>query len=164
MMELLQNSTSIWVAFSFAIFIFAAYKFGRASVVGALDNKIERIKADIANAQKLHEDSKALLAEYQDKQKHAHEEAQKIIEAARIHARELEEKADKEFQHTLAHREEMLKEQILRMEEKTRTDLMNYATELAVAAAGHIITQKLDADVAKKLNDASITKTTERLN
>lgn len=164
MMDILENSTSAWIALSFVFFVCAAYVFGRSTVIGALDNKIERIKNDIANAEKLYEDAKLLIADYQDKQKHAHEEAQKIIENARLHARELEEKAEKEFQQTLDHREEMLKEQIMRMEEKTRNDLMQYAADLAVSAAGHIITQKLDPDQSKKLTDTSIHKTTERLN
>lgn len=164
MMELLQTNTSIWTGFSFIIFVLAAYKFGRASVVSALDKKIERIKSDIANAQQLHEDAKIMLADYQDKQKHAHEEAQKIIEAARHHARELEEKAEQDFQRTMAHREEMLQEQLGRMEEKTRLDLIRYATELAVSAASQIISQKLDSESSKRLMDQSISQTLKRLN
>ncbi len=45
--ELLQDSTAIWVTFSFVLFVLLAYKKGKESVVTSLDSKINKIKEDI---------------------------------------------------------------------------------------------------------------------
>ena len=149
---------TIWVLVSFAIFVVAAVIFGRKAIVTMLDDKIAAIRNDIANAQALRDEAERLLLEYETKQKAAHSEAEKMLEAAKLQAADLHKRADEELTATMARRESMMKERIQRMEDSARDDIRRYAAELALSATGEIIAQKLDQGSASKLADQSISK------
>jgi F-type H+-transporting ATPase subunit b len=158
-----QDPTA-WVAISFVIFVVAAFVFGRKTVIDGLDAKIDGIRKDIATAEALRDQAQALLAEYQMKQAAASQEAGKIIDQAKTQADQLRKNAEEDFEVTMARKEAMLKERVLRMEESAMDDIRRYAAELAINATTQIIAQKMDAAGAEKLADASIRKVADNLN
>ena len=158
------NDPTAWVAISFVIFVVAAFIFGRKSVVDGLDAKIDGIRKDIATAEALRDQAQALLSEYQKKQAAASQEAGKIIDQAKTQADRLRKNAEEDFEVTMARKEAMLKERVLRMEESAMDDIRRYAAELAINATTQIIAQKMDAAGAEKLADASIRKVADNLN
>ena len=81
-MEILQHNTTLWVAFSFVIFVALAVKFGGKGIIGALDKKIAEIKSEIETAERLKAEAQALLADFQTKQRDAEKAAAEIIELA----------------------------------------------------------------------------------
>lgn len=162
-MNFLHDPTA-WVLVSFVVFVTAAYILGRKSVVAALDSRIEAVRNEIATAEALKDQALELLAEYQRKQEAASEEAAKIIEHARTQATALSARAEEEFENTMARKETMMKERLLRMEDSAMDDIRRYAADLAVSATARIIAEKMDDQAAQKLVDDSISKIAGHLN
>ena len=163
MAQIFSDATA-WVAISFVIFVIAAFVFGRKSVIDGLDGKIDSIRKEIATAEALRDQAQALLADYQQKQSAASQEAGKIIDQAKTQAEQLRKNAETDFTTTMDRKEAMLKERIQRMEESAMDDIRRYAAELAINATTQIIAQKMDASSAEKLADASIRKVADNLN
>ena len=67
-MELFLD-TYTWIIFSFAVFLFAAFKFARPVILGMLDAKISVIKNEIQRAETLHAEATALLLEFEDRRR-----------------------------------------------------------------------------------------------
>ena len=66
--------------------MYIAFKMGRKSVVGALDAKIDEVKSEIENAERLRVEAQELLAQYQRKQRDAEQEAADILKRAQEHS------------------------------------------------------------------------------
>lgn len=164
MMNLFMEDPTVWVLISFVIFVLLAVVFGRSTITSMLDAKIASIRAEIANAEALRDEAQKLLLEYETKQKAAHGEAEKMLAAARAQAVDLHKRADDELAATMSRREAMMTDRIKRMEEQAFADIRKYAADLAIAATTEIISQKLDANAASRLADASIRKVSENLN
>jgi F-type H+-transporting ATPase subunit b len=157
-MNLFMNDPTIWVLVSFVIFVAGAIIFGRKTVIGMLDAKINAIRTEIANAEHLREHAQRLLQEYETKQKAAQSEAERMLAAAKKQAADLHQKAEAELSETLARRESMMADRIKRMEEAAKDDIRRYAADLAISATGEIIAQKMDQATASRLADESIRK------
>lgn len=162
-MEFLHDPTA-WVLMSFVIFVTAAFVFGRKTALSGLDAKIDAIRTEIATAETLRSQAEALLSEYVGRQSAASQEAGKILENARAQAEALRRKAEDDFSDTMARKEAMMKERLVRMEDAAMDEIRRYAAELAINATTQIIAQKMDAAAAEKLADDSIRKVAENLN
>lgn len=164
MIEYLKSDPTLWVAFSFVVFIALAFKLGRASVLKVLDERIDAVRHDLATAEKLKIEAQTMLAEYQHKQLDAAREAEQLINEARKNAARLQQQAEEDFTATMARREDMMKERILRMEDAAMNDIRRYAAELAISATTQIIAEKMDEKSAERLADSSIGKLSGHLN
>lgn len=164
MMDLILHDATLWVALSFALFVTLAFVLGRKSIVASLDEKIAKIRDEIETSDRLRAEAMALLAQYEDKQKNAQLEAERIVTDATAQAKAIQAKLDAEFEDSMARREQMLKERIVRMQDQARDDIRRYAAELAMSATAEIITQKMDQSRASSLVDQSIRKVSDQLN
>jgi len=163
-MPTLLHDPTIWVLFSFILFVGLAFKFGRQSVLSSLDSRIESVRKEIATAENLKAEAQKLLNEYQQKQAEAVRDAGKMVEQAQAQARELAARAEQDFTATMQRKEVMMKERLARMEETAMDDIRRYAAELAISATTQIIAQKMDENSAQKLADESIRKISDNLN
>lgn len=163
-MPTLLHDPTIWVLFSFILFVGLAFKFGRQSVLSSLDSRIESVRKEIATAENLKAEAQKLLNEYQQKQAEAVRDAGKMVEQAQAQARELAARAEQDFTATMQRKEVMMKERLTRMEETAMDDIRRYAAELAISATTQIIAQKMDENSAQKLADESIRKISDNLN
>lgn len=163
-MSALLHDPTIWVLFSFILFVGLAFKFGRQSVLSSLDSRIESVRKEIATAENLKAEAQKLLNEYQQKQAEAVRDAGKMVEQAQAQARELSARAEQDFTATMQRKEVMMKERLTRMEETAMDDIRRYAAELAISATTQIIAQKMDENSAQKLADESIRKISDNLN
>ncbi len=74
-----------WVAIAFLLFIGVLGYFGaHKRLVNSIDDRRERIKAELAEARRLKSEAEALLASYRRKQQEAEREAQTIVASRRI--------------------------------------------------------------------------------
>lgn len=161
---LLHSDPTFWLIFSFVAFMVLAFVFGRKSVLGILDAKIEKIRTDISAAEKLQIEAEALLAQYKSDLQNASVEADRIIAKAKQQAADIQATAEKDFADTMARREAMLKTRVEQMERTAVEDIRRYAAELAVSATTEIIAQKLSEQKASALTDESIRHIGEKLN
>ena len=82
---MLQDPT-FWVAVAFVIFVIAVFKPIKGALMGSLDAKIEEIRREVEEAEKLREEAQSLLANYQRQQRQAMQDAENIVARAKDHA------------------------------------------------------------------------------
>ena len=89
-MEHILHDPTFWVATAFIAFLGVLVYFKVPGMVsGALDERADKIKADIEEAERLREEAQKLLAEYQKKQRDAQKAAEGIVTAAKEEAERL---------------------------------------------------------------------------
>ena len=157
-------SAEFWVAIGFVILVAGiARPVGRA-MTSAIDARGERIRTVLDEARALREEAQHLLAEYQRKQRDAAHAAALTIERARAEAERIRTEASAELDRTLARRESLAREKIAQAEADAVREIRNLAIDVAVAAAGRVIADRLDRGRAEALIDAAVTELPRRLN
>lgn len=159
----LLHDPTLWLVFSFSAFVVLAFIFGRKSVLGILDTKIDKIRHEISSAERLQTEAETLLKEYKTSLQNASVEADRIIAKAKQQAHDIRIQAEKELTDTLARRELMLTARLEQMEQAAIDDIRRYAAELAMTATTAIIEQKLSPAKAATLADESIRQIGEKL-
>lgn len=152
----------IWISIAFAILLLLGLKFAYPAVSKAMDDRSERIRADLAAAETAKQDAQAEQARYQASLGDAKGEANRIIEEARAAAESLRTErvaaADAEAAEIRARAAadaETAKVQAL-------ADLRGELTALAVGAAERVVGRNLDADAQRDLIDEYINQVGSR--
>jgi F-type H+-transporting ATPase subunit b len=154
-----------WVAVSFAIFIGVLIYFGvHRLILNALDERRDRIKAELDEARRLKDEAAALLAEYRRKQQEAEREAAAIIEGAKAEADRLGVEAKAKMEEFLARRTKMAETRIAQAEAQALAEVRSAAAEAAVAAAEKILSQSVKGQVAGDLVAKGIADVKGKLN
>ncbi len=164
MMDILAHDTSLWVAISFVIFAAIIFVLGRKSVTASLDCKIEEIKSEIENAERLRVEAQELLAQYQRKQRDAEKEAGEMLEHAKKQAKQLKKDAEKELAVSMDRREDQLAERLKRIEENAISEIQSHAADLAVTASQEMIIKTLDDTLNASLNEKTIKGIAKQIN
>jgi F-type H+-transporting ATPase subunit b len=152
-----------WVNVGGLIFLaFAGPKIWKA-LVQMLDQRAIKIKADLDEAQKLKDEARALLGEYQRKQKDALREAAEIIETAKAVAKRQAQDAATNLEAALARREKLALEKITQAEAAAIAEVRREAVDVATAAARRLIVGSLNDARAAALVDAAIKEVDTRL-
>lgn len=158
------NNTDIVVAIGFAIFVGILLYFRvPALIVGKLDTRAERIKAELEEARALREEAQGLLAGFERKQKEVKGQAEEIVAAARAEAERAAERAKEDIRKTVARRLQSATDQIEAAERAAIRQIKDRAVSVAVAAAADVIRKDLGASDADALIDAAISEAGAKL-
>lgn len=150
-----------------ALFIFVAivlYLKVPGMVSKALDERADRIRAELEDARKLREEAQQLLAEYQRKRKEAEQEAAEIVEIAKREASLLAEEAHAKTEEYVARRTALAEQKIGQAEREAINEVRAKAVDLAVEAARHILGSKVDAKTSADLFKSSVQEVKAKLN
>jgi F-type H+-transporting ATPase subunit b len=162
MSHLLQDPV-FWTAVAFVIFVVLMYRPLKKALLGALDGRIEQIRAEVEEAQRLREEAQALLASYQRKQREAAQEAQEIVKQAREEA-ELHRKETEVAMADLLKRQEALAiAKIAQAEAAAVQEVRDIAVDLAIAATQKILAEKVTGDLSDKIVDKAIAELPQKL-
>jgi F-type H+-transporting ATPase subunit b len=154
-----------WVAVAFVLFLAILAKFGVHRVVlGALDDRSARIKAELDEARRLREEAKAVLAEYQRKRQRAESEAEAIIRNAGAEGERLAAEAQAKVEEFVARRTRIAETKIGQAEAQALAEVRAAAAEAAIAAAEKILVQSSKGAVADELIARSIQDLRNKLN
>ena len=152
----------IWITIAFAILLVIGLKFAYPAVAKSMEDRSERIRADLEAAEKAKTDAQAEQASYQASLADAKGEANRIIEEARAAAEALRSErtaaADAEAADIRAKAQadaESIKAQAL-------ADLREEVTALAVGAAERVVGNSLDAAAQAQLIDEYINQVGSR--
>jgi F-type H+-transporting ATPase subunit b len=141
-----------WVAISFVLFIAVLGYFGvHKLLLQNVDQRRDRIKAELDEARRLKEEAQALLAEYQRKQRDAEQEAAAIVAGASAEAERLIAEAKIKTEEFVARRTKMAETKIAQAEAQAVADVRAAAAEAAVSAAEKVLTASVKGDVADRL-------------
>jgi F-type H+-transporting ATPase subunit b len=155
----------LWVLVSFVLFlaVLVYYKIPDR-LVKALDDRADRIRAELDEARRLREEARQILADYERKHRDAEKEADDIIALARREAEVFAEESRKGLKESLERRLKLAEEKIARAEEQAIKDIRSKAVEAAVSAAGQLIARELKDKSAESLVDRSIRDVSAKLN
>jgi F-type H+-transporting ATPase subunit b len=158
-------SPELWVLVSFVLFLalLVYYKIPD-KVVKALDNRADRIRAELEEARRLREEAQSILADYQRKRRDAEKEAEDIIAMARREAQFYAEESRKALNESLQRRVRLAEEKISRAEEQAVQDIRSQSADAAVAAAETIVARELKGDSAGDLVSKGIREVSTKLN
>jgi F-type H+-transporting ATPase subunit b len=141
-----------WVAIAFIIFcVILVYVKVDRYLLDSLDQRRNRIKAELDDARRLKEEAEKLLAEYRRKQGEAEREAQEIIAGAKAEAERLAIEAKAKMEEFVSRRTKMAETKITQAEAQAVADVRAAAAEAAVAAAEKILTRTAKGQVAEDL-------------
>jgi F-type H+-transporting ATPase subunit b len=133
-------------------------------VVDGIDERRNRIKAELDEARRLKEEAETLLAEYQRRQLQAEREAADIIAGARAEAERLAVEAEAKMEDFLARRTKMAETKITQAEAQALSDVRWAAAEAAVAAAEKILSETVQGKLADDLIAKGIADLKGKLN
>lgn len=159
------HDPTFWTAIAFAGFIAVLLYFKLPAVIGkTLDDRADVIRAELDEARSLREQAQTVLADYERKQRQAEKEAENIITQAKAEAERLAEETRKKLEETLERRLKLAEEKIGQAEIQALKEVRIQAAEIAIAAAGVIISKELTTKDASALVDANIKELKKTLN
>jgi F-type H+-transporting ATPase subunit b len=163
-----MNATSwatLWVFICMLSFLgILVYLKVPAKILEALDNRSQKIRADLDNARALREEAQSLLAEYQRKFSGAEDEAQAVIDQARREAEAMAEDAKARMEEYIARRTKAVEQRIAQAEATAISGVKGRAVDVAAAAAARIAAAKSEGEVGDRLVDEAIKGLKSRLN
>jgi F-type H+-transporting ATPase subunit b len=158
------NNTDIVVGIGFVIFVGVLIYFGVPGMLTRkLDERAVRIKADLDEARALREEAQSLLAGYERRQKEVKAQAEEIVAAARHEAEQAAVVAKEEIRRSVARRLQTATEQIDAAEKAAIRQIKDRAVAVAVAAAGEVIRDRMQASDADAMIDAAIKEVGDKL-
>ncbi|SOH94672.1 F-type H+-transporting ATPase subunit b [Monaibacterium marinum] len=149
--------TNIVVAIAFVIFVgFLIYAGVPGKIAKLLDDRADKIKADLAEARALREEAQQILASYERKQQEVEQLAAEIVSKAKAEAQQNADAAKADLAASIERRIASAKDQIASAEAGAVREVKDRAVEVAIAAAQDVITTQMDAARASDLIDSAI--------
>jgi F-type H+-transporting ATPase subunit b len=145
------------------ILVVAVWKPFKKNVLGALDTRAERIRAELDEAQRLHEEAKGLLAKYQRQLHEGEKLAADIVTQAESERARLEQRMRADFDAAVKRRTEQAMDRIAQEEQKAVADVRARAADLAVRTARRLLTEKLGEKEAQAMIRSSIEDVSRKL-
>lgn len=141
----------IWGSIAFLTILAGLWKFGMPAVRGAMEQRTERIRNSLDEAEKAKADAEAVRADHQRQLSDARGEAARIIEEARQQAdavrRDLVQRAEAEAQELRQRNAEQLEAERVRV----LGELRGQVAVLAVDAAERVVRANLDTEANRRL-------------
>ena len=154
---------AFWVGLAFIVFVAAVFRPVSRMMGAALDGRAEKIKQELEEAVRLHEEAQTLLASYERRQNEALKEAEDILAHAKEEAERQARQAGEALEELIRRREAQAMDRIARAEEEATADVRNAAVELAIAATRKLISSELDEDHQQALVDEAIGELGDKL-
>lgn len=145
----MMHDPHFWELIAFLVFFGIVFYLKVPGKVGRqLDERAEKIKRELDEAEALHREAQHLFAEYQRKQRNALKEAEEIVAAAEAEAKILVRQAEDELKASLERRRRQAADKIAQAEKLALQEVRDTAVEVAIAAAGQVLAQQLQGAAA----------------
>ncbi len=159
-----SKGASVWAMIALVIFIGLLMYLGvHKTIARMLDERIRKIEVDLAEAEQLRKEAKALLDDYARRREEAEKEAQSIVDAAREEAFRLTAEAKESLEAMVARREKAVTDKIAQAEAQAIAEVRARSADLAVEAARVVLTRQM-ATKGDALVDQSIRDVASKLN
>ncbi len=145
-----DNTT--WAFVGLVLFFAVLAYYGVFGMVGRmLDKRAEAVNAELGEAQRLRKEAEALLAEYQQKRIVAEQDAAEIIAHAEAEAKRMTADAEVALKELIEHRTRTVEAKIAHAEAAAVAEVRAVAIDMAIAASKHLMTDKVQGQVATDL-------------
>ena len=148
---------TFWVAISFFIFIgILIYLKIPQKINNSLTDKINEIKKDLSEAEKLKDESKNLLSDYESKIDKSQKETKKIIDAAKDESEKTIVEKTKKFHQIIEGRKKSTEQKIIQMKENAIKDIKNISVRISIEAVEKLIKNSIDKNKLENLYTKSL--------
>ena len=151
---------TFWVAVSFLIFIgVLVYLKVPQKIDNSLNEIIKKIKGDLDNAEKLKDQAKTLLSEYETKVSKSKDEVNNLISKTKNETEKDIIKTNEEFHKIIENRKKSAEEKINQMKNQAIKDVKNLSVDIAIRSVEKIIKNSIDKKKLDKIYLSSIEET-----
>ena len=148
---------TFWVAVSFILFVGVLLYFKvPQKIFTTLDESINKIKKDVEEAEKLKEEAKNILSDYEAKLDKSKVEIDLMIKNAQKESEANIIKTNDQFHKIFENRKKVAEEKIKQMKLQATKDIKNYSVEVAIIALEKIIKNSIDKKKLDKIYVSSV--------
>ena len=156
---------TFWVGVGLVLFLaLIIWKKVPGVLAKQLDARAAAIAGELCEAKRLREEAQALLVTYQAKAKDAEQEAAAILATAKAEADQLQREGRQQLEALVARRTKMAEDKIRQAEATALSEVKAAAADAAIAAAGNLLSGRIDGAKASSMADAAIRDLRTRLN
>ena len=145
------------------LLVVAVWKPVKAAVLGTLDGRAEKIRHDLDEAQRLHEEAKAMLAKYERQLHEGEKLAAEIAAQADVQRRRFEERMRTDYETALKRRTELAMERIQQEEGQAVQEVRARAADLAIRTTRRLLTERVGPKEAQSLVQGAIEEVKRKL-
>jgi F-type H+-transporting ATPase subunit b len=146
----------IWGAISFVVLFALLYKFGFPALRKGLDDRTERIRKDLDEAETAKTEAQQVKADYEAQLSGARQEATRLREDARSETEEYKTQRKAEIDAELADYRERARAEADAAKEQALAEVRSEVATLALAAAEQVVQKSLDDQTNRELVDRYI--------
>jgi F-type H+-transporting ATPase subunit b len=162
-MAALLRSPEFWILVAVVVLVALLWRPAKRMLLGGLDGRADRIRAELAAAQGLREEAERALASHQARQRQAAEEATEIIAHAKAEAERIAATSARELEDTLQRHQHLAEERIAQEEAKALAEIRSVTVDVAISAARRVIAAALDESRGAALIDDAIAELPNQL-
>ena len=136
---------TFWLAISFFIFIgILVYLKIPQKINNSLNAKINEIKKELDESEKLKEEAKSLFAGYENKIDKSKKETKEIINLAKKESEDTIIEKTKKFHQIIDDRKKNIEQKIVLMKENALNDIKNISIKVSIKAVENLIKDSFD--------------------
>ena len=140
------SDPQIWVAIAFILFFSFCGKFIWIKISGFLDAKINGVRAEIYEAQKIHDDAKILLSTEMKKFQDLEKTIKNILLDGKLQMQEMEQKSKENTDIEIKKIEKVFMEKIKYIESQVINEIKNRIASQAIQVTQNFLSKELDAN------------------
>ena len=151
---------TFWVAISFFIFLgILIYLKVPQKINNLLTDKINEMKKELNEAERLKFEAKDLLSNYENKIDKSKKETQDIINLAKEDTEKNILEKTKKFHQLIENKKKNVEQKIIQMKENALKDIKNISVNISIEAVEHLIKNSIDENKIAKLYTKSLEQT-----
>jgi F-type H+-transporting ATPase subunit b len=148
---------TFWVAISFFIFFgVLIYLKVPQKINITITNQINEIKKELNNAEKLKEEAKNLLSDYENNIDKSIKESKEIIDIAKKENEKIIIEKTKKFHQIIEERKKNNEQKIFQMKENALKDIKNISVKISMETVENLIKNSIDKNKLEKIYDNSL--------
>ncbi len=141
----------VWGGLSFALLLFAMWKFALPAVKKGMQDRTDRIRENLDEAERTKAEAQTILEEYQRQLADAKNESARIIDEARQTAEQMRKDLMTRAEAEVNELRERTRSEIEAAQARALADLRSQVSELAIGAAEVVVQKSLDPETSRAL-------------
>ena len=162
-MEILKEA-EFWVGVALVIFVgLMVWLKTPAMAMKALDARAEKIRGELAEAERLRKDAEALLASIRTRRDEVEKQAAEMLANAEVEARRMEAEGRIRLEEQIKRRAELAEAKIAQAEAQAAADVKAAAADLAADIAEAVLTRRAQAMTSDSMVDQAVADLSTKL-
>jgi len=150
------QSLVFWSVVSFALLFFLLKKYAFPPILQALEERENKIRSEIGNAEKLRQEAQELKANLEAELKSTHEKANTIVQMAASEAKKIQEKSLDETRAKVKQMQNDMEREIEISRNKLMGEIRGFTAALTIASTEKFLKKTMDESDRKRLAEESI--------